>query len=230
MNVRVRRRWQSFIALLGVSSILLLSIVPVGMALPGQLRLSTTEGTYVDYSEDAWLHESYITRATSFGLDITNHNGGDIHYLYLLVAVDRNPAGNVTVKISGTTVGPYDGVITSNNKALVTETEPDYSYPGHGIYIYGSDVRFEVVPITIPGDGILKAGETISVPVEITPINAVKVHFDAVGADRENKAIAFVAPSEDVTHQVPEFTTIAIPVAAIIGLLFFFNHRKHRKP
>ena len=28
---------------------------------------------------------------------------------------------------------------------------------------------------------------------------------------------------------VPEFTTIAIPVAAIIGLVFFFNHRKRRK-
>jgi len=30
-------------------------------------------------------------------------------------------------------------------------------------------------------------------------------------------------------NQIPEFTTIAIPVAAILGLFFFFNHRKHRK-
>jgi hypothetical protein len=30
-----------------------------------------------------------------------------------------------------------------------------------------------------------------------------------------------------ITH-VPEFSTIAIPVAAIFGLLFFFNHRKRR--
>jgi len=29
-------------------------------------------------------------------------------------------------------------------------------------------------------------------------------------------------------HQIPEFTTIAIPVAMILGLLFFFNHRKKR--
>jgi len=28
---------------------------------------------------------------------------------------------------------------------------------------------------------------------------------------------------------VPEFSTIAIPVAAILGLLFFFNHRKRKK-
>ena len=30
-------------------------------------------------------------------------------------------------------------------------------------------------------------------------------------------------------HQIPEFSTIAIPIASILGLLFFFNHRKHRK-
>ena len=29
--------------------------------------------------------------------------------------------------------------------------------------------------------------------------------------------------------QIPEFSTIAIPIASILGLLFFFNHRKHRK-
>ena len=28
---------------------------------------------------------------------------------------------------------------------------------------------------------------------------------------------------------MPEFTTIAIPVASILGLLFYFNHRKRRK-
>jgi len=28
---------------------------------------------------------------------------------------------------------------------------------------------------------------------------------------------------------VPEFTTIAIPVAAILGLLFFYNHRKRKE-
>ena len=28
---------------------------------------------------------------------------------------------------------------------------------------------------------------------------------------------------------IPEFATIAIPAAGILGLLFFFNHRKHKK-
>ena len=30
-------------------------------------------------------------------------------------------------------------------------------------------------------------------------------------------------------HNVPEFATIAIPVAAILGLLFFYNHRKRKE-
>jgi len=30
-------------------------------------------------------------------------------------------------------------------------------------------------------------------------------------------------------RNVPEFTTIAIPVAAILGLLFFYNHRKRKE-
>ena len=31
------------------------------------------------------------------------------------------------------------------------------------------------------------------------------------------------------TSSIPEFATIAIPVAAILGLVLFFNHRKHKK-
>jgi len=30
-------------------------------------------------------------------------------------------------------------------------------------------------------------------------------------------------------QQIPEFATIAIPVAAILGLVLFFNHRKRKK-
>jgi hypothetical protein len=31
------------------------------------------------------------------------------------------------------------------------------------------------------------------------------------------------------SYQIPEFATIAIPVASILGLLFFFNHRKRKE-
>ena len=233
------------IAILAVL-LVLMSITPV-IAIPGQLRLSTTAGTYVDYSEDAWLHESWVTSDTSFPLNITNHNGQDIHHLYLLVALDRDPAGNVTVEVDNNQVyPPYSGygTILNNGKAEVpnaTVNGKPYEYPGHGIYNSDNasvDTHFKVVEVSIQyrddnGNNILEVGETITVPVEITlltsPSVPLKVHFDAVGADSFNNAIAFVPPSSDVTHQVPEFSTIAIPVAAILGLMFFFNYRKRRK-
>jgi hypothetical protein len=30
-------------------------------------------------------------------------------------------------------------------------------------------------------------------------------------------------------YEIPEFSSIALPIASILGLLFFFNRRKHRK-
>ncbi len=213
--------------------LMLMLVIPVAMAIPGKLWLEPVQpSTYAGNSGDAWLSESYVTTKTQFDLQITYHNGQkDICHLYLLVAVDRNPAGNVSVNVDGSTVGPYNGVITNNNNALIIETNQDYEYPGYGIYKYGSSTHFAVVEIEIPGDGILEKGENITVPIVIDPIaSAVKVHFDAVGADcTTKKAIAFVPPSHDVTHQVPEFSTIAIPIVSILGLLFFFNRRKRRE-
>jgi hypothetical protein len=29
--------------------------------------------------------------------------------------------------------------------------------------------------------------------------------------------------------EIPEFSTIAIPVAGVLGLMFFFNYRKRRR-
>jgi hypothetical protein len=204
-------------------------LVPGASAMPGKLWLDTIPSTYVGDKGDAWLAESSVTNHTEFDLDIFYHYGADIHHLYLLVAVDKNPAGNVTVKINGTPVDPYDDVITINNKALIAETMLAYELPGHGIYNHGSGVQFEVVDITalIPDDGILSEGETVTVHVEIIPLTPTKVHFDAVGADSNKNAVACNPFSHDVTYNnIPEFATIAIPVALILGLFLFFNHRK----
>ena len=209
--------------------LMLMAVIPVAMAIPGKLWLEPV-GTYVGEVENPWFCESWVTDDPEYDLTIYYHHGADICFLYLLVAVDRNPAGNVAVKVNGNTVGPYDGNIRDNNKAWIDETVPPYEYPGHGIYQEGT--YFEVVNITgqIPDNGILEKGESITVHVEIIPTaNEVKVHFDAVGADCSGEAIAFVPPSHDVTYHVPEFSTIAIPIASILGLLLFFNHRKRRE-
>ena len=211
----------------------LLVVMSAPTAVAGSIWLETIpEGTYVGPSEDDWLKESWVTTETSFDLQIYNHNVDEIPKLYLLVAVDRVPVGNVTVSVDGVVVSPYDGVITTNKNALVTEVQKPnkiepYEYPGHGVYNYGSDTHFEVVAITIPDDGILEKGETISVPIQINPIvSAVKVHFDAVGADNNGVAIAFVPPSHDVTYQIPEFATIAIPAIALLGLFAFYRRKQ----
>ncbi len=213
--------------------LVLVSITPVAVAIAGLWLDTIPPSPYVGPSGDAWLTDSNVTADKSFDLTLYNHNGGNISYLYLLVAVNKVPAGNVTVKVNNTEVNPYDGVITSK-RALVSETADDYEFAPHGIYNY-YDVHFNVTTIPIEGnpgdtndDGIFGEGETLSVPIEILPTTPTKVHFDVVGADSDNYAIACNPGSHDVTYNVPEFATIAIPVAMILGLLFFFNHRKKR--
>jgi hypothetical protein len=43
------------------------------------------------------------------------------------------------------------------------------------------------------------------------------------------QAYVVVDYTQGQTNPIPEFSTIAIPIASILGLLFFFNHRKRRK-
>ena len=42
-------------------------------------------------------------------------------------------------------------------------------------------------------------------------------------------AYGYVTGPIKCNEPIPEFSTIAIPIASILGLLFFFNHRKRRK-
>ena len=46
---------------------------------------------------------------------------------------------------------------------------------------------------------------------------------------REKCFITYWSYRWDYQYQIPEFTNIAIPAAAMLGLLFIFNHRKRRK-
>ena len=66
----------------------------------------------------------------------------------------------------------------------------------------------------------------------------MKVPKTALGISSNGHAdlLATVSCTNDVIvienfhySEIPEFATIALPVASILGLLFFFNHRKRRK-
>ena len=50
------------------------------------------------------------------------------------------------------------------------------------------------------------------------------LYYEDIQSGKWDKASASVP-----TSAIPEFATIAIPVASILGLVLFFNHRKHKK-
>ena len=70
------------------------------------------------------------------------------------------------------------------------------------------------------------------------------MYIDGVYAGFRQLIASHTGPSDFIWHpdspcywsyqwnrhiQIPEFSTIAIPIISILGLLFFFNRRKHRK-
>ena len=50
-----------------------------------------------------------------------------------------------------------------------------------------------------------------------------------IKAGQDDPACDVVTGPVNCNVPIPEFTTIAIPVAAILGLMFFFNYRKRKK-
>ncbi|MDY6966299.1 MAG: PEF-CTERM sorting domain-containing protein [Halobacteriota archaeon] len=198
----------------------------------GHLWLEAIGGVYVENHSDSWLVDSSVTSATDFNLNVTNrHKHEDLYHLYLIVAVDRKPEGNMTIKVNGTELTDWTLVTDQQNQPKVA----GFNYPPHGIFLENSDVWFNVTEIGILG-GVLNSYNSMVVPINITLIGAqVKVHFDAVGTDSGDNAVVFVPPSHDVTYQtpeppeeIPEFPTVAIPAAMIIGLVFVMQRRKGR--
>ena len=65
-------------------------------------------------------------------------------------------------------------------------------------------------------------------------VKAVATPTDSVGTTYIFKVYDSDGAYDDAhattkSTSIPEFATIAIPVASILGLLFFFNHRKHKE-
>jgi hypothetical protein len=81
--------------------------------------------------------------------------------------------------------------------------------------------------VTTDASGNIPAGTLIwSVCVE----GKYDIVVDVNGDGDYDAGIDALDTNVDVSFkEIPEFSTIAIPVASILGLLFFFNHRKQRK-
>jgi hypothetical protein len=86
----------------------------------------------------------------------------------------------------------------------------------------GPSGSFQSDPLTVPCTGVAGIGscEVRNYRIQLIDTEDELVYDDTInGADMEN----YVAQP-----YIPEFSTIAIPVVSILGLLFFFNYRKRR--
>jgi hypothetical protein len=101
-----------------------------------------------------------------------------------------------------------------------TAEKPDPTTGLQGIKIdYGFDdpTTSVVVKIVLDGDYCDQTSETVNYAIKHGNDQGNKVHYGTVYGP-----VACDIP-------IPEFSTIAIPIASILGLLFFFNHRKRRE-
>ena len=215
---------------------------------PGQLWLEIAGGTYIGYSPDPWLNDSSVTSSTNFELNISYHeNGatGDVDEIYLIIAVNMKPEGNVSIKINQNELDNWNQVEACNHKITIC----GYEYPSHGIY-NGPDVWYTIYEIEFDGSDKFSPGEHILVDVDITLSDSskpVKVHFDAVGCSDnacsgscsggscsscscDCKAVVFVPPSHDATYHnpsypIPEFPSILLPIMLLFGAIWIMRNR-----
>lgn len=198
--------------------------IPAASAVTGQLWLQPFGGSYVDSHPDSWLEESWTIGNGNFDLNITNHHQQKtLSFIYIITAVNADPAGLI-VNVNNIQINDWTPAITGTK--ITVPTSDNFEYPPHGIYQTGT--YYNITKIMIPGG--LAPNNNMTIPIYTSPQSSnVKIHFDGVGADDSNEAVVFVPPSHDATSQIPEFPTIALPVAAIIGLVFFFQFRRKKE-
>jgi hypothetical protein len=214
-----------------------------------QLRLTSDRGSPIGDDIDPWLTDSILVSGP-FTLDITNHlptgnPNPDADGVYLIIAANRDPrgAGGITVNIGPANFSDYSGdtivqhIIPDSDWMQVSgNTGVDvlgYNTAPHGILTDGT--WYTVQQIDPAGNNkFLKAGEENHLFVDFdisSPNPSDRIHIDSVGTRLGSDEVGFLGNpySSDVTWQIPEFPTIALPVIAVIGLLFFFQHRKKKE-
>lgn len=189
--------------LLGIVVVLLLPRY-ASAGVTGQLWLEPINAAYTSEHPDSWLEESWVIGYGQFTLNITNHHQHEtIYNLYILTAINTDPS-SVSVSVNNMLIQDW---IEASGKPEVP-TDPVFEYPLHGIYTNGTWYNITRFSITIPSNG------NITIPINTS--GSGKIHFDAVGADDDNKAIVFVPPSHDVTS-IPEFPTIVLPIRFLLS-------------
>lgn len=204
-------------------------IIPTSLGgVTGQLWLEAIDGTYIEDHADSWIEETSIIGQGPFYLNITNHHQSkSICFIYLLTAVNSNPDTTISVKVNGIDISVNDWTPAVDGVKPEVLTNPSFYYPAHGIYQNGT--WYNITIIDLSGTP-LGSDESTNVSVVTSGgYDTTKIHFDAVGANCDHEPIVFVPPSHDVTSLIPEFPTIALPIAAILGLMFILQSRNRKK-
>jgi len=135
-----------------------------------------------------------------------------------------NPGTTFTYTLTYENKGNVD---LSNVK--ITDTLPAevtyQSCTGGGVYSAGppETVTWDIGTVLQGASGSV----TVTVKVNAGTEGVTFTNFATIESDQTTPST--VTDQTTVCTAIPEFSTIAIPVASILGLLFFFNHRKRKR-
>ncbi len=115
------------------------------------------------------------------------------------------------------------GVAAAHNGGDVTDLELQFKHPSAGTEsgIYERGVYFKWTNDSDP--------DYLELWVKAKSGAPVGAEYDIIIWDLGWGTHIDVSAATVTATNIPEFATIALPVAAILGLLFFFNRRKHKK-
>jgi hypothetical protein len=138
--------------------------------------------------------------------------------------------------VSGVEIGINDGSPSSPETSSFSAVGPDPPVPaGYGVQYLIGDIPWHgnTDDVGNPQDDLSTfnpdaADFYVRVPFTINFEQPPEVGF-TLYLYAENDGVKTAYSHDGGYTHVPEFSTIAIPVASILGLLFFFNHRKHKK-
>jgi hypothetical protein len=221
------KKFNNIVRITFLAILCIMVLIPTSMGgVNGNLYLIPIDGTY--NIGDSWDDETYVTNFGDFYLNVSNHApqiSKSVYFLYILTAVNMDPDpanSSVVVTINGT---PITSWTAANSSKPTFPTTDQYQYP---TTIYKSGTWYNITTINL-SDNPLRPGENMTIPIYTDGPSDAKIHFDGAGADEKNKAILTVPSSHDAMSQIPEFPTIALPIAAILGLMFILHSRRRKE-
>ena len=147
----------------------------------------------------------------TYAVNITTNAAGD-HYLEI-----NTSSAEIEARIKGPT-GSSDGTgYTSNTSAWTTTSTTSVIWSATNASSSGTTYYFDLEV------------RAASPPAPEGLYFTVNVHDNEGTTYQKLGAVEEVAEGTCHGTTVPEFATIAIPVAAILGLLFFYSHRKRKE-